>query len=91
MILKEQYFKMSNAIFSYSLTPIQYAVYSYLVSLSGQKGKCWPSMKRIAACTLSQMLGHYSAGFTLDTYTHVTTKMQQEAAAKLGAFMEGTS
>lgn len=23
------------------------------------------------------MLGHYSAGFTLDTYTHVTHQMQQ--------------
>lgn len=32
--------------------------------------------------TLSGMLGHYSAGFTLDTYTHVTDKMQQEAAEK---------
>lgn len=38
--------------------------------------------------TLSQMLGHYSSGFTLDTYTHVTTKMQQEAAEKMGTFME---
>ena len=30
--------------------------------------------------TVSNILGHYSAGFTLDTYTHVTTKMQEEAA-----------
>ena len=30
--------------------------------------------------TLSGMLGHYSSGFTLDTYTHVTRKMQEEAA-----------
>ncbi len=34
------------------------------------------------------MLGHYSSGFTLDTYTHVTDKMQQEAAEKVGSFME---
>ena len=27
--------------------------------------------------TLSAMLGHYSAGFTLDTYAHVTTSMQR--------------
>lgn len=25
-------------------------------------------------------LGHYSAGFTLDTYTHITTSTQKEAA-----------
>jgi integrase len=37
--------------------------------------------------TLSGMLGHYSAGFTLDTYTHITTKMQKEAAEKMGGFM----
>ena len=27
--------------------------------------------------TLSSMLGHYSAGFTLDTYTHITSEMQR--------------
>lgn len=37
--------------------------------------------------TVSSMLGHYSAGFTLDTYTHVTEKMQEEAAEKMGLFM----
>ena len=30
--------------------------------------------------TVSGMLGHYSAGFTLDTYAHVTTHAQKEAA-----------
>ena len=39
--------------------------------------------------TLSGMLGHYSAGFTLDTYTHVTNKMQLDAADKMGKFMNG--
>ena len=38
--------------------------------------------------TLSGMLGHYSSGFTLDTYTHVTRKMQEDAAEKMGQFME---
>ena len=38
--------------------------------------------------TLSSMLGHYSAGFTLDTYTHITTDMQRGAAEKIGGFME---
>jgi len=34
--------------------------------------------------TLSGMLGHYSAGFTLDTYTHISEKMQRDAAEKMG-------
>lgn len=38
--------------------------------------------------TLSGILGHYSAGFTLDTYTHATEKMQREAATKMGNFMQ---
>ena len=29
---------------------------------------------------VSGMLGHFSAGFTLDTYAHVTTASQVEAA-----------
>ena len=37
--------------------------------------------------TLSHILGHYSAGFTLDTYTHVTAQMQADAAEKIGGFM----
>ena len=38
--------------------------------------------------TLSSMLGHYSAGFTLDTYTHVTSDMQKQACGIVGDFME---
>ena len=38
--------------------------------------------------TLSNTLGHYSAGFTLDTYTHVTPDMQQEASHIVGGFLE---
>ena len=30
--------------------------------------------------TLSSMLGHYSARFTLDTYTHITSDIQRGAA-----------
>lgn len=37
--------------------------------------------------TVSSMLGHYNAGFTLHTYTHAT-KQQDEAAQTMGAFME---
>ena len=38
--------------------------------------------------TVSTMLGHYDAGFTLRTYTHATRAAQEEAAQKMGAFME---
>ena len=34
--------------------------------------------------TVSGMLGHFSAGFTLDTYAHVTTAAQIEAAKTMG-------
>lgn len=34
--------------------------------------------------TVSGMLGHFSAGFTLDTYAHVTTSAQKEAAQTMG-------
>ena len=36
--------------------------------------------------TVSGMLGHYSAGFTLDTYTHVTTSAKKEAANTMGQY-----
>ena len=38
--------------------------------------------------TVSSMLGHYSAGFTLDTYAHVTAQMQEDAANKMGDFLQ---
>lgn len=37
--------------------------------------------------TVSSMLGHYDAGFTLRTYTHATRQKQDEAAATMGSFM----
>ena len=39
--------------------------------------------------TVSGMLGHYSAGFTLDTYAHVTTQAQREAAKTVGSVLSG--
>ena len=39
--------------------------------------------------TVSGMLGHYSAGFTLDTYAHVTTQAQREAAKTMGSVLSG--
>ena len=38
--------------------------------------------------TVSSMLGHYDAGFTLRTYTHATRQMQEQAAEKMGNFVE---
>ena len=38
--------------------------------------------------TVSTMLGHYDAGFTLRTYTHATRQMQDKAAETMGNFME---
>ena len=34
--------------------------------------------------TLSEMLGHYSAGFTLSTYVHSTPSMRVQAADTIG-------
>ena len=39
--------------------------------------------------TVSGMLGHFSAGFTLDTYAHVTTSAQKEAAQIMGNVLAG--
>lgn len=38
--------------------------------------------------TVSFMLGHFDAGFTLRTYTHATRQKQDEAAQTKGNFME---
>lgn len=37
--------------------------------------------------TVSTMLGHYDAGFTLSTYAHATERAQEEAAEKLGTLL----
>ena len=38
--------------------------------------------------TLSGILGHARAAFTLDTYTHVTSDMQKQACGIVGGFMK---
>ena len=40
--------------------------------------------------TLSNTLGHYSAGFTLDTYTHATQRMKRAAADTIGSVIDQT-
>ena len=42
----------------------------------------------VDAKTLSGILGHTNASFTLDTYTHVTADMKQQASGIVGSFME---
>ena len=42
----------------------------------------------VDAKTLSGILGHTNASFTLDTYTHITGEMQKRAAEIVGGFME---
>ena len=39
--------------------------------------------------TVSGMLGHFSAGFTLDPYVHVTTASQRQAARTMGSILSG--
>ena len=45
----------------------------------------------VDAKTLSGLLRHFSAGFTLDTYKHITNDMQRGAAEKIGGFMESVT
>ena len=52
------------------------AIYCTLSTLALQNG--------VDIKTVSGMLGHYSAGFTLDTYAHVTTAAQRSAANTMG-------
>ena len=40
--------------------------------------------------TVSGMLGHFSAGFTLDTYAHITSAAQRQAAQTMGSVLEET-
>ena len=42
----------------------------------------------VDAKTLSGILGHTNASFTLNTYTHVTIDMQRQASIVVGNFME---
>ena len=41
------------------------------------------------AKTLSGILGHTNASFTLDTYTHVTGDMQKNASVIVGSMIKG--
>ncbi len=43
----ENFYILPNNIFDLRLHPIQFAIYSYLISCSGSKGYCWPSQAKI--------------------------------------------
>jgi len=46
----------------------------------------------VAPKVVSEQLGHASAAFTLDTYSHVLPHMQDEAASKMeAALLNGLS
>ena len=44
----KEFFRLPNKVFDLGLTPIQFALYSYLVSCAGSKNYCWPSLKNIS-------------------------------------------
>ena len=55
MLKRTGYYRMPHRIFELGLTPIQFTVYSYLVSCTGQNSVCWPSYKTISeACGISR-------------------------------------
>ncbi len=42
-----EFYILPNNIFDLRLHPIQFAIYSYLISCSGSNGYCWPSQAKI--------------------------------------------
>ena len=48
MILGERIFQMSTSVFHYGLTPYELAIYSYLVSCSGNRSAWHARVKTIA-------------------------------------------
>ena len=62
-----------------SCTLLELGGESYLIDRGMEQG--------VDVKTVSTMLGHSSAGFTLNVYTHSTSRMQQEAARTVGNVM----
>ena len=61
----KEFFRLPNNIFDLGLTPIQFTLYSYLVSCAGSSTICWPSLKTICAKTgigLTAVQNHLTAG-----------------------------
>ena len=72
------FFLMPNEVFLLGLSPGELVVYSFATHALASG---------VDAKTLSGILGHTKASFTLDTYTHVTGDMQRHAAEIVGGFM----
>ncbi len=69
-------------------TPCKYRNFRFVPIISyGHTYATLVIQNGVDAKTVSSLLGHYSAGFTLDTYTHTTTDMQKAAADKVGSFI----
>ncbi len=47
--------------------------------------------KHLKPKVVSEQLGYTSAAFTLDVYSHVLPHMQDDAAAKVGAVLMGST
>ena len=57
----EKFYILPNSVFDLRMEPIQFAIYSYLISCSGSKGYCWPSQAKIcdkASIGLSSVQKH---------------------------------
>ena len=87
-------FPVPNELLEFDLPGGAIAVYLYLLRHADRRtGQCHPSAATMAlqngvdVKTVSSMLGHYDAGFTLSVYAHATDRMQEEAAEKMGSFM----
>ena len=47
-------------------------------------------LRRVFGKRVSGIVGHFSAGFTLDTYAHVTGAAQRQAAQTMGNVLSGS-
>ena len=89
-ILGERFYQMSNAIFCYGLTPIQFSVYSYLVCCAGQKELCWPSVKTIALhCSCSE--NAVRSAIKILAERGFVRKVPTKRSAKDGRWLQGNN
>ena len=65
-------------LFPLSIISLIFSVHQF-----GKGGTTLALQNGVDVKTVSSILGHFSAGFTLDTYAHVTTTAQREAAKKM--------
>ncbi len=69
-------------------TPCKYRDFRFVLIITyGHTFATHALTSGVDAKTLSGILGHTNASFTLDTYTHVTGDMQKRAADVVGSFI----